>query len=101
MQTLNKIFRAGYSRIPVYDGDKDIIIGLILTKELLFVDLEDEVPIRTFMSLFPRSILGVQESETLSEVFSTIFHVVAVYCWVLSIDCLYSSMLLLLRLFSL
>ena len=67
-QTLNKIFRAGYSRIPVYDGDKNIIIGLILTKELLFVDLTDEVPIRTFMSLFPRSILGVQECDTLSEV---------------------------------
>jgi hypothetical protein len=54
--------------VPVYDHDPNNVIGLILTKELLFADLADEVPIRTFMSLFPRSVAGVRESDTLSEV---------------------------------
>lgn len=32
------IFKAGYSRIPVWDKDPNEIIGLILTKDLIFVD---------------------------------------------------------------
>lgn len=33
-----EIFKAGYSRIPVWDKDPNEIIGLILTKDLIFVD---------------------------------------------------------------
>lgn len=33
------IFKSGYSRIPVYDRDRNDIIGLILAKDLIFVDV--------------------------------------------------------------
>jgi CBS domain containing-hemolysin-like protein len=39
-QTIAEIFQAGYSRIPVYEKDKNDIIGLILTKDLIFIDPE-------------------------------------------------------------
>ena len=39
-QTLYEIFKSGYSRIPVYDKDRNDIIGLILAKDLIFVDAE-------------------------------------------------------------
>ena len=53
-KTLAEIFKAGYSRIPVYDGDPNTIIGLILVKDLIFVDPEDETPIKNFVQLFGR-----------------------------------------------
>jgi hypothetical protein len=37
-QTLSEIFKSGYSRIPVYGVDRHDIIGLILTKDLIFLD---------------------------------------------------------------
>lgn len=34
------IFKAGYSRIPVYEKDKDDVVGLVLAKDLIFIDPE-------------------------------------------------------------
>jgi hypothetical protein len=42
-QTFYKIFKAGYSRVPVYDKSRDNIIGLITVKDFLCLDPEDEV----------------------------------------------------------
>lgn len=35
-----EIFKSGYSRIPVYDRDRHDVVGLILAKDLIFVDPE-------------------------------------------------------------
>jgi CBS domain containing-hemolysin-like protein len=35
-----EIFKSGYSRIPVYENSKNDIVGLILAKDLIFVDPE-------------------------------------------------------------
>ena len=44
-QTLSKIFKSGYSRIPVYGRDTNDIVGLILTKDLIFLDPEVSVSV--------------------------------------------------------
>jgi CBS domain containing-hemolysin-like protein len=51
-KTLYEIFKAGYSRIPVYDKDKNDIVGLLLAKDLIFVDPE----VRDSFFLFHSSI---------------------------------------------
>lgn len=35
---MSDIFKAGFSRIPVYGDNKNDVIGLVLTKDLIFVD---------------------------------------------------------------
>ena len=35
-----EIFKSGYSRIPVFDKDENDILGLLLAKDLIFVDPE-------------------------------------------------------------
>jgi metal transporter CNNM len=40
LQTLYDIFKSGYSRIPVYDRDRNDVVGLILAKDLIFIDPE-------------------------------------------------------------
>lgn len=42
--TIAKIFKTGYSRIPVYEISHNNIIGLLFVKDLIFIDPEDETP---------------------------------------------------------
>ncbi len=65
-----EIFKSGYSRIPVYDRDRNDVIGLILAKDLIFVDPEDETPIRNFISLFGRKPMVVWHDQKLGETLS-------------------------------
>lgn len=64
-KTLSEIFKSGYSRIPVYEANKDDIIGLILVKDLLFVDPEDATPLKNFVQLFGRQPTLVWQDDTL------------------------------------
>jgi metal transporter CNNM len=49
------IFKAGYSRIPVYEGkNKNDIIGLLLTKDLIFIDPADNISVIVFVRIFGR-----------------------------------------------
>lgn len=65
IKTLSKIFNSGCSRVPIYDTDRSDVVGLMLVKDLLFVDPEDELPIRNFMLLFGRSIPYIRPDEKL------------------------------------
>ena len=52
--TIATIFKTGYSRIPVYEASVFNVIGLLFVKDLIFVDPEDETPIRNFVQIFGR-----------------------------------------------
>lgn len=62
------IFKAGYSRIPVYEVDRNNVIGILFTKDLIFVDPEDETPIRNFISIFGRGAHLVWPDDYLGDV---------------------------------
>jgi metal transporter CNNM len=67
-ETIGKIFKTGYSRIPVYEISRNNIIGLLFVKDLIFIDPEDEVPIRSFIQIFGRSVHVVWPDDTLGDV---------------------------------
>lgn len=60
--TMRDIQRAGHSRIPVYQGDRNNVIGLILTKSLLLLNPAVPTPVRK-MKLY--SIPKVEHNVTL------------------------------------
>ncbi|KAA8492898.1 Metal transporter CNNM2 [Porphyridium purpureum] len=49
-ETLKKILRSGHSRIPLYEGKKSNVLGLLMIKQLLLIDPKDNVPIRVVVS---------------------------------------------------
>lgn len=53
-ETIARIFKTGYSRIPVYEVSVSNIIGLLFVKDLIFIDPEDETPLRNFIQIFGR-----------------------------------------------
>lgn len=40
-KTISTIFKAGFSRIPIHGADKQDVIGLLYTKDLILVDPGD------------------------------------------------------------
>eukprot|EP01033_Poteriospumella_lacustris_P004271 gene4269-3050_t len=70
-QTVYNIFKAGYSRIPVYDKDRNDIVSLILAKDLIFVDPEDDIPISNFVDMFGRKPIFVWHDDKLGETLAT------------------------------
>eukprot|EP00536_Pseudo-nitzschia_multiseries_P005578 jgi/Psemu1/254626/estExt_Genewise1Plus.C_1070002 len=67
-ETIGKIFKTGYSRIPVYEISRNNIIGLLFVKDLIFLDPEDNVPVRSFIQIFGRNVHLVWPDDTLGEV---------------------------------
>jgi len=51
--TIKEIMDAGYSRVPIYQGEKDNFVGMLLIKKLLAYDPDDRLPV----SHFPLSVL--------------------------------------------
>lgn len=65
--TVAKIFRTGYSRIPVYEVSKNNIIGLLFVKDLIFLDPEDEIPVKNFVQIFGRGLHVVWPDDKLED----------------------------------
>lgn len=63
--TMNLIMDNGHSRIPVYYEEQTNIIGLVLVKNLLTIDPEDEVPLK---SVTIRKIPRVPETMPLYDI---------------------------------
>jgi metal transporter CNNM len=70
VETVSAIFQSGYSRIPVYEGTRDEIYGLLLVKDLVFIDPEDEIPLKNFIKYFGRPIITVWGDDKLGMVLS-------------------------------
>jgi len=66
--TVAKIFKTGYSRIPVYEVSKSNIIGLLFVKDLIFLDPEDEIPVKNFVQIFGRGLHVVWPDDKLGDV---------------------------------
>jgi len=63
------IFKAGYSRIPVYEGkNKNDIIGLLLTKDLIFIDPADNISVEVFVRIFGRGLHVVSPNDSLGDI---------------------------------
>jgi metal transporter CNNM len=63
-----KIFKAGYSRIPVYDGEARNIIGLLFVKDLIFVNPDDGISVKNFVNIFGRRVHVVWVDDSLGDV---------------------------------
>jgi metal transporter CNNM len=64
-KTLTLIFQSGHSRIPVYSGTRDNIIGILFTKDLVLIDPDDDISLKTVLSFFHREIQFVFHETTL------------------------------------
>ena len=98
--TVAKIFKTGYSRIPVYEVSQSNIIGLLFVKDLIFLDPEDEIPVKNFVQIFGRGLHIVWADDKLGGVLKLLksgrSHMALVrdgeyYCYVSAAHCRFYS----------
>ena len=51
-EAISEILKSGYTRVPVYDGDKKNIVHLLNTKELALIDPDDNTLLKTVCSFY-------------------------------------------------
>nr|NP_001104390.2 unextended, isoform F [Drosophila melanogaster]NP_001104391.2 unextended, isoform E [Drosophila melanogaster]NP_001263162.1 unextended, isoform G [Drosophila melanogaster]NP_001288144.1 unextended, isoform H [Drosophila melanogaster]A0A0B7P9G0.1 RecName: Full=Unextended protein; AltName: Full=Putative metal transporter uex; Flags: Precursor [Drosophila melanogaster]AIG63332.1 unextended, isoform H [Drosophila melanogaster]EDP28148.2 unextended, isoform F [Drosophila melanogaster]EDP28149. len=83
-ETVSEIMNSGYSRIPVYDGDRKNIVTLLYIKDLAFVDTDDNTPLKTLCEFYQNPVHFVFEDYTLDIMFNqfkegTIGHIAFVH----------------------
>jgi metal transporter CNNM len=64
-KTIAHIFKSGFSRLPIYGDDKNDMQGLLFTKDLIFIDPEDDTPVQQFVQVFGRSCITTYPNQTL------------------------------------
>ncbi|GIX96956.1 metal transporter CNNM4 [Caerostris darwini] len=64
-ETVSEIMKQGYSRIPVYDGDRSNVVALLNIKDLAFVDPDTQTPLRTLCEFYNHPVNFVFEDTTL------------------------------------
>ena len=51
-EVMQEIMSKGFSRIPVYEGDPNHIVGLLFVKDLAFVDPDDKLPLESVIKFY-------------------------------------------------
>lgn len=67
--TVTDIMRSGFSRIPVYEGDRNNVVTLLFIKDLALIDLDDKTPLRTVCEFYENACFFVFEDVTLDVIF--------------------------------
>lgn len=57
--TMSEIMNHGYTRIPVFDGEKSHIVNLLNTKDLTLIDPDDKTPLGTVCKFYDHRPLFV------------------------------------------
>lgn len=64
-ETVSKIQKSGYSRIPVYKDDRKNIVALFYAKDLAFVDPDDNMPLKTLIVYYKHPLIYTFDDTTL------------------------------------
>lgn len=49
---LSEIFTRGFTRIPVYDGEKTNVVNVLNVKDIAFLDPDDKVPLKAILKTY-------------------------------------------------
>eukprot|EP00750_Incisomonas_marina_P019748 INCI3615.2.p1 GENE.INCI3615.2~~INCI3615.2.p1 ORF type:complete len:815 (-),score=167.88 INCI3615.2:3852-6296(-) len=68
-ERISAIFRTGHSRVPVLSrDDADQVVGILLTKDLILVDPDDNMKVSEILEFFKRAVVNVTPADTLGDV---------------------------------
>lgn len=63
-KTLREVYSKGYSRIPIYDGSKNNIIGILMTRDLILINPEKyTITLKQLSSIIIRDTVSINETD--------------------------------------
>ena len=66
-KTIAQIMSTGYTRIPIYEDQRTNIVGLLLIRDLAFIDPDDDTTLKMLMQENHREIFWVHKSMKLDQ----------------------------------
>jgi len=86
-QIMMEIYKSGFTRIPIYEIDRQNIVGILFTKDLILIDPDDGVEIAAVISFHGNReggfVRGVPDDTSLDKVFrefkSSYLHLLIAY----------------------
>ena len=66
-KTIKQIYESGFSRIPVYEGNKNTMVGVLFLRDLAFIDPEDGVSLISVLNFHKREIYSVFTDQKLDQ----------------------------------
>ncbi len=68
--TVSEIREKGYSRIPVFSGDRKNIVHILFAKDLMFIDPDDNMPLTTVCDFYHNEVNFVFHDTPLNVMFN-------------------------------
>ncbi|XP_045469016.1 unextended protein [Harmonia axyridis] len=68
-ETVSEIMKSGFSRVPVFEGNRQNIVTMLYIKDLAFVDPDDNTPLKTLCQFYQNPCNFVFEDVTLDVMF--------------------------------
>ena len=65
--SISEIKTQGYSRIPVYEGDRTNIVHILLAKDLLFIDPDDNKPLEEICNFYNKKFVWAEKDKPLNQ----------------------------------
>ena len=66
-EQMKEIYASGYTRIPVYAGRKDRIVGVVFAKDLILVDPNDDISVASILPFCSRYVNAVPSDFSLQQ----------------------------------
>lgn len=63
---LSEINNSGFSRIPVFENDRNNVVAILHTRNLAFVDAHNNSPLKTLIEFYKHPLYFVYEDVTLN-----------------------------------
>lgn len=68
---MKKIYSEGYSRIPIYEGHRDNIVGILMARDLIMINIDiNIVTIKQISSIIVRDVLLIDHQTRLQPIMS-------------------------------
>ena len=68
---LRKIYNEGYSRIPIFEGDRENIIGLLMARDLILINIDNaQLTLRQLSSILVRDVILIDYHTKLEPILS-------------------------------
>ncbi|CAG0888653.1 unnamed protein product [Cyprideis torosa] len=68
-RTFSEIRKHGYSRIPVYDGNRNNVVSILYVKDLVCMDPDDNIPLKVICEFFNNELFYVFDDTKLDVMF--------------------------------
>ena len=63
-ETLREVYSKGFSRIPVYEGSKNNIIGILMSRDLILINAENyTISLKQLSSIIIRDTVSINETD--------------------------------------